>query len=235
MHLPREPRPGDVANVDDIPGAWNVYARPIGQTSGDGPWLVMCGDRSTAIARGMAAAHGDYYGARHQYDQVTIKHADHTVMGAYWSAVWTRSDDMWREYGPVNDRGWTFAGRHAHAVRMAANEPPERTPTAVGEFVGNRPVVTIDGHRYMLVSVGGGLFTVLRPDGVIGYVSPWGVRDHGSLVQATARALAEPDPNATCPVCGAGRGQYCRPAPGEPGHITDQQDTDADDPWGAVL
>lgn len=234
MHLPREPRPGDVARVDDIPGAWVVRGIPCGMSTlaGDGPILATCADRSTAIARAMAAAHGDFYGAQPRHDQVTIKHADHTVMGAYWSAVWRRGDDVWREYGPISDRGWTFAGRHAHALRMAAAEPPDQAPAPVGTFVGARPVVTVDGHRYMLIHEGGGVFSALRPDGVIGHVAPWGLQDHASLVERTAEMLAEPDPNAVCPVCGAGRGEHCRPATGEP--ITDQ-DTDADDPWGAVL
>lgn len=234
MHLPREPRPGDVRNVDDVPGPWIVRGIPCGMSklTGDGPTIATCADRSTAVAAAMLAAHGAYYGAAPQYDQVTIRHADHTVMGAYWSALWRRGEDIWREYGPVNDRGWTFAGRHAHAVRMAAAEPPAKDPAPVGAFVGARPVVTVDGHRYMLVHEGGGVFSALRPDGVIGHVAPWGLHDHASLVQRTAEMLAEPDPNAVCPVCGAGRGEHCHPVPGEPGHITDDQEAD---PWGAVL
>ncbi len=230
MHLPREPRPGHVAHVDDTPGPWHVRGIPCGMSklTGDGPTIATCANRSAALAAAMAAAHGDYYGAAPRYDQVTINHVEHTVMGGYWSTVWHRGDDLWREYGPVNDHGWTFAGRHAHAVRMAAAEPPQQPPTAVGEFVGHRPVVTVNGHRYMLLRGGGGLFTILRPDGVIGYVTTWGDRDHASLVQAAARTLAEPDPNAVCPVCGAGRGEHCRPAP------TTANQT-ADDPWRAVL
>jgi hypothetical protein len=209
-HNPIMRRPDAVRDVDDTPGPWLVRARQSGVHAGDGSIIVTCGDRSTAIARAMDATHGDRHGAVTAYNQVTIRHADDTTPAGRWSATWT-AGGVWHEHGPLTDRGWTLAGEHTHARRMAAFEPPEQDTPAPGAWPGHRPVVAAAGRRWLLVHESGGCFSFLRPDGTRGYATPADPRDPGQLAAAVTAALAEPTP--ACPECGAGPGEYCRPVP----------------------
>lgn len=209
-HNPIARRPDDVQHVDDVPGPWTVRARQSGVHTGDGQTIATCGERSTAIARGMAASIGDRHGAVTGYNQVTITHADATPGDSHWAASW-HTGGVWHESGPLTDHGWTLAGRHAHAQRMAAHEPPERPAPVPGVWPGRRPVVTAAGRRWLLQHESGGCFSFLRPDGIVGYATPHDPRDPEQLTAAVAAALDAPTP--TCPDCGAGPGEYCRPVP----------------------
>lgn len=214
-HHPIARRSGDVEHVNDTAGPWVIRARERGVHEGEGRIFGTQLNRSDAIAIAMRLAHGDRHGDVTSYNHVSIGHADDAPGNQRWSAAWYSGDGIWREYGRTNDRSWTFSGRHAHALVMAAYEPSEDRGFNTDGQPGFRPVVTVNGRRYQMADERGGVWSFLRPDGQIGYATPMDPREPGALAAKVAEALAKP--TRVCETCGAGSGEYCRPVAGEPG------------------